>query len=157
MAGVGNEHAQKLLNFNKNIIQEDLIYKEGEDYGREVEPHVTIKYGLTESYNPFQIEQIVKNIKPFPIYLGKMDIFENDKFDVIKFNIDGRELRKLNELFSRFPNEDQYPVYRPHMTLAYVKKGYGKKYKNRSVGKISRLMVEKIIYSDCGDKNIFKL
>jgi hypothetical protein len=41
----------------------------------------------------------------------------------VKIEIDGDELHELHRLFGDLPNSDEHPVYRPHCTVAYIKKG----------------------------------
>ena len=157
MAQIRPQDATKILDFNCRLIGEEMIFMEGDDYGREDDPHITVKYGLTESYSQQQIEQVLEGVKPFPIMVGRLDVFENDRFDVVKFNVDGKDLRRLREVFDKLPNEDKYPEYHPHMTLAYVKKGLGEKFKKRSVNKVARIMCDAIVYSDRGNKTQYPL
>jgi hypothetical protein len=157
MAQIDPEQSRKILDFNYHIVSEDMIYQEGNDYGREDDPHITIKYGLTEHYTQAQIQEMIKNIKPFEVMIGRLDVFENEKFDVIKFNVDGKGLRQLREIFDRLPNEDKYPKYNPHMTLAYVKKGLSEKFRKKSIRKVAKVMCDTVIYSDCGSKTQYTL
>mgnify|MGYP003352094323 CR=1 FL=1 len=38
------------------------------------------------------------------------------------------KLNALNKQLCKFPYTNDYPDYKPHITIAYVKKGLGKKY-----------------------------
>lgn len=156
MAKVREDEAQKILEFNYKMIEENVLFTEGYNLGREKDPHITIKYGLTKSYSPTQIQDIIRGRKPFMVEIRGINIFENDEYDVVKFDVDGKELRELNQVFSKLPNEDEHPEYHPHMTLAYVKKGHGDKYK-KSIGKIAKVPITEIIYSDKGDKSRYRL
>lgn len=124
--------AEAVIKFGLEIPEEE-IYTDPEDtqYGRELEPHITIKWGLTTN-DPNEVENIMDgNVKPFQIVFGKMSIFSEDDqpYDVLKVDMDaGDNLNKLHKLFSELDNEDSHPEYIPHMTVAYVKKGEGKKY-----------------------------
>jgi len=60
--------------------------------------------------------------------LGKMSVFENDKYDVLKVDVTGESLHDLNGKLSELPNEQTFPEYKPHLTIAYLKKGEGAKY-----------------------------
>lgn len=129
MAIVNEPSANKILEISKKLVTDDILYfEEGQEYGRETEPHVTIKYGLTENYSKDHMGKFVSQIKPFKIILESIDIFSNPKYDVVKFDVKSNVLEKLNKLLIRLPNEDKYPVYHPHMTLAYVKSGEGKRF-----------------------------
>ncbi len=156
MARIHEESAQKILDFNRKTIGEHIIYREGDDYGREESPHITLKYGLVNGYTEEQMKKILHHVTPFTIDVKGISIFENEKFDVVKFDVDGKELRALNELFSKLPNHDEYPEYHPHMTLAYVRKGMGKRY-IKEVKKIAKIPVNCIVYSNRGEKSFFNL
>lgn len=108
-------------------IKEEDVY-EGED-GLEDEPHVTVLYGLHNDIPDEKIEKKIKEEMTSPeIKLQKISIFENDEYDVVKFDVEGEELFRMNEEFSKFPHTTDYPDYHPHVTIGFVKKGEGKKY-----------------------------
>jgi 2'-5' RNA ligase len=156
MAIVDDSSANKIVEINKKLIPDDILYfEEGQEYGRETEPHVTIKYGLTTNYSESDIQKLVSYVKPFKITLTSIDLFKNPKFDVVKFNVESNVLRKLNKLISKLPNEDKYPVYNPHLTLAYVLPGEGDKFKKEI--KPIDLNINKIKYSNSENKYYYSL
>lgn len=160
MAQVPPPVAALILDFGKKIITDDMLYfdpDEPGDYGREEELHVTIKFGLTESYTKEQMAKMLRGTHPFVMTVRGMDIFQNPKFDVVKFNVDGPELHRLREIFDRLPNVDEHPVYHPHMTLAYLKPGLGERFKGRVTKAVSSIPVSHIKYSDRGKKSLYKL
>ena len=112
-----------------NQIDEKHLYKPEDGYGRENEPHVTVKYGLHENDHDIVFQTLGK-LPPVPIkFKKKVSLFENEKFDVVKLNISGSELRALNKRVSTvFECTDTYPNYQPHATVAYVQPGFGNKY-----------------------------
>jgi hypothetical protein len=156
MACIDEASTRKILTFNYNIIPEDAIYREGDQYGREETPHVTLKYGLTKSYTQEQMKHLLRNVLPFSIQVKGIGVFENETFDVVKFDVDGKELRALNEMFSMLPNHDQHPEYNPHMTLAYLKKGSGRSFV-KSPKRFARLPIKMVEYSDRGEKTYYRL
>lgn len=113
----------------QSLIKEEDLYTEEEDssYGREDEPHVTILYGLHDDIEDKDIEKDIKNIIEPKIEFKSISMFENEKFDVLKFDVKKGELDKLNKLFSEYPNTNSFPDYHPHCTIAYLKKGTGAK------------------------------
>lgn len=158
MANIDEDDSRKIIDFNYKTISEDILYIEEDDssFGREQHPHVTIKYGLVKSYTEEQIKHLLRQVTPFDIQVRGISIFENDKFDVIKFDVESPELRKLNEIFSNLPNHDEHPTYNPHMTIAYVKKGMGKKF-IKSPAKFAKIPVKSIVYSDRGNRSYINL
>jgi hypothetical protein len=114
---------------HSKIDKKDLYTDDNDDsYGIEKETHITIKYGFKEDVSDHEVLDICRKSKFGDIKFNKISLFENDKFDVLKFDIKSKVLNELNEKISKFPNEDKYPEYNAHSTIAYIKKGKGKKY-----------------------------
>jgi 2'-5' RNA ligase len=125
----------KLERANWKSIIEQIDENDLAEDGVETELHVTLLYGLDiEKFDESLIEQIKKNvaaIKIEPLYSEKISLFENDD-DVLKFDVceyDNLQ-SKHNYLKENYPNVQSYPDYSPHITIAYLKKGKGKKYIN---------------------------
>jgi hypothetical protein len=49
---------------------------------------------------------------------------------VLKLDVDCDVLHKVNKELSKLPHTTEYPNYKPHVTIAYLKPGLGKKYLN---------------------------
>jgi 2'-5' RNA ligase len=103
----------------------------GDNVGREDDPHITILYGLHDSVADSEVEEVVSNFKPFEVELNKVDIFEQDECDVVKFNIKNKNLTEYNEEMKKLTHTSDFPDYKPHVTIAYVKKGMGKEIMDR--------------------------
>lgn len=85
-----------------------------------------MKYGLKVSAVPPVLKKIIESTPAFKIELGKISMFENDKFDVVKLDVISPELHALNKRVSdALPHDDTHPTYNPHVTIAYVQKGKG--------------------------------
>jgi 2'-5' RNA ligase len=110
------------------------------DKGREEEPHVTVLYGL-EGEDPKEVADLLKGEKPIKAKIQGVSIFpakEAGDYDVVKLDIDSPDLRRLNtKLKQNLPYTSDYPDYKPHVTLAYVKAGTGKKYAGRVLKGVS--------------------
>jgi len=133
-----------------SYINPDDVYEEPGDntHGIQKNPHVTILYGLHEGVTEEQVKSVFENFDAdINIKVDGIDIFENKDYDVVKFNVipDGA-LQYLHDELSKFPNSNEYPDYKPHITVAYVKSGTGKKYIKPDY-KYEVKNVDKITYS----------
>ncbi len=116
-------------NFCKNFIKSGDVYTE-ENFGIEKEPHITILYGFEPSSVSFNdIESIYPSeIKKINYKIIGISLFQNENYDVVKFDIESNDLRKLNLIYSSLPHQNNYKDYQPHLTIFYCKKGQGEKY-----------------------------
>lgn len=124
--------------YQNTIKQEDLyIADDNGGYGIETEPHCTLLYGLHEGVKVTDVSQILSEITFGDCVIHNPSLFENEKFDVLKFDVtyqpapyyNGLDfLHIANEKLNKLPNTQTYPDYHPHMTVAYLKPGLGKKY-----------------------------
>lgn len=140
-----------------SIVNKDDLYEvEGENYGIQDNPHLTLLYGLKSNITKEQVEQVLQKAidgDKIIIEIENIGLFENDNFDVVKFNIKKTEqLQKLFDSLSELPNENTFPDYNPHMTIAYVKKGLGKKYTKTYSHKVSS---NDICYSMANGEKIY--
>lgn len=95
--------------------------------GREDKPHITVRYGL-HSKDTEDVRPIIERFSPIEITLGKTSHFEAEEFDVVKVDVESPALRALHKALGVVPHTDTHATYNPHLTLAYVQKGYGKLY-----------------------------
>lgn len=147
-----------------SFINTDDIYtvSDNDTYGLQVRPHLTLLYGTHKEVTSDQVSDIIKDVmfdwrnKPIEIEINGIDIFENENFDVVKFNVVKNDiLQNLFDELSKLPNSNKFFDYRPHITICYTKKGMGKKYIRKYSHKLSS---NKICYSMTnGDKIYFKI
>lgn len=124
------ELSDHIINWGKaNIPDEWLFVDEDGGKGREAETHITVKYGLTVRDVPDVLREIVATTRPFPVFFEKISLFNTSPdYDVVKIGIESPWLRDLNKrITAAIPHEDKHPVYNPHCTIAYVKKGVADK------------------------------
>lgn len=112
------------------IDEDDIYFGDGENggYGRELDPHVTILFGVHADVPDEDVEKLINDIKQPEIVLKKISSFENELFDVLKFDVESPDLHSLNKKFTTLPHTTSYPDYHPHATICYLKKGKAKKY-----------------------------
>lgn len=113
------------------IDSNDLYEPNQGRYGLEESPHITILYGLHDEVTADIIEEKFGNLlnQPIKINIAGIGVFENADYDVVKLDVESSQLKELNKLCAELPHTTEYPDYKPHMTIAYVKKGTGTKYK----------------------------
>jgi 2'-5' RNA ligase len=143
-------------------IDNSEIYTEDEDksYGLENEPHVTVLYGIHSDEVPD--DEVVNTMSKMewkqPLVAKNPSLFENEKYDVLKLEVEGEWLHGANkDLRERFPYSNDYPDYRPHATIAYLKPGKGKEVLAR-LGKLElETIPTKMVYSlPSGEKKVVK-
>lgn len=111
-----------------SVIDPADVYDPNGDKGISKEPHITILYGLHNDIPDHHIMETVEGFSPVKVVFGSISIFENEDFDVVKLEVHGDRLQEMNMRFQEFPFTNDYPEYNPHVTIAYVKSGAGKKY-----------------------------
>lgn len=144
----------------KNVPQ-DCLYVNLDDgiEGYEDTPHVTIKYGLHDQY-PDNLVKLASGFGPIEITLSTIDVFNtNPNFDVLKVNIISDRLMQLNKLIcDNMHYTDKFPVYIPHATIAYIKKGTCLNLINSTVfDKLIDIVDEIYFTSRSGDEYFIKL
>ena len=126
MAYVDPTYGPRIAATGQRIIAPQSVYTDPDDptYGYDTEPHVTLKYGFEPDLTKSAVASIINDVKPFILRIRALNQFLNEKYDVVKFEIEQHPiLTKLRSRCDMYPNTDSYPDYNPHMTLAYVKKG----------------------------------
>ena len=149
---------KKMWNEILEQIDEKDLYEDPEgkeEFGLEKEPHITIIFGIHSTEN--QQDNIIKKVekyKPIKLETEKIGMFETDKYDVIKIDVKPtKELLKYRkDLIENTKNTQTYPDYKPHMTIAYIKKGKGKKYLDKIEVDKMELEFDTIKYSDSNYK-----
>lgn len=100
-------------------------YRRDEDFEFDKYTHITIAFGINVNTDINLIKEIVRN-RPTYFQLTELSLFENDNFDIIKFDIMSSDLRILNHIIkSKMDVKSSFSEYHPHLTVAYVPKGMG--------------------------------
>ena len=135
--------AEEVIAWGKeNIPDEDLA---GD--GREDNIHVTCKYGLYD-HDPFELREVLAKFGTINITLGKISTFENDETDIVKIDVDSSKIHQLNKIISdKFSHIDTHSTFIPHLTIAYVKPGCGKKYQGNKFFSGRKIKITSVIFS----------
>jgi hypothetical protein len=118
------------MNKIHDTINPKDVYEEEDDssFGLEDEPHCTLLYGLHDGVTTEDIKKVLDKYNYPEVTAYNASLFENEKYDVLKFDIKGPNLHETNNDLKQYPYSSDYPDYHPHMTVAYLKPGTGKRY-----------------------------
>lgn len=146
--------ANNIINWGRRNIPDEEIY-EKKGFGREVESHITLKYGLVTE-NLEIVKELLKDEKPVKATLGKIGYFsKNPLFDVCIIRVDSPDLHRINKKISdNLVTEDSFPVYQPHCTIAYLNKGEAHKYAGDTTFKDIKLTFNKIVFVNGDDERV---
>jgi SPP1 gp7 family putative phage head morphogenesis protein len=137
------------LSFDLRRMADRINYDDLAGDGRELNPHITIKYGL-HTNNADDVRAAVEGEPPVAVTLGKTSVFSGAEHDVVKIEIESEALRRLNaKISSSLTCTDAFPEYKPHCTIAYVKPGLGERYAavlNDLQGKVA--VFDRLVFSN---------
>ena len=147
------------------LISKDDVYTEEGDktYGIEDEPHVTLLYGLHKEVTVKDVKSVTDKITYGQCLLHNVSTFNAKDYDVLKFDVSyvvrgGAFLHKTNTGLKKFPYTTSFPTYHPHMTIAYIKSGMGKKYVDKFKDIKFTSTPTKIMFSEAnGTKHSIKI
>jgi len=142
-----------------SMISPNDVYKTAPRYGIETDPHVTLLYGLHPDVTKEDVKRVVNRFKKrkFNIKVDGIGKFDENKFSVVKLNIDSNILHQMNAELKKLPHTNKYQDYEPHMTIAYVKPGRADRYLSDNY-KETFTSIDRVVYKMTdGSKAIFKL
>jgi len=121
-----------------------------EEYGYEPIPHITLLYGLKDDADYFSIRKGLKDFGPIEFEMGEVSSFRRDEtpYDVMIVKIISKPLEAIHQVIKEtFDNNYKFPEYKPHMTLAYVKKGECKDLEGKNFWTGTKYVCPKIQFS----------
>lgn len=144
MVGVPPDVAQRLDAWVEATVP-IYCYKPDKEAGAR---HITVQYGLDGDAE--QMRKVVAGFGPVRVQLApSASIFDNPDYDVLKVDITSPDLLRLNKLVcAKVPHADLHPEYHPHLTLAYLKKGYGRQFNGRSGFDTVPFVATTLLFSD---------
>lgn len=150
-----SEAGKGLAAARSRIDEADLVPTEygGNAKGLETEPHVTVRYGI-QGDDTAGIEKYLRSQAPFDATLGKSSSFPpskgSDGGTVIKADVEAPELHRMNaeiEKHGEFKESD-FPEYKPHATIAYVKPEAVEKYVGMTETEGKKFRIDSVAVSD---------
>lgn len=144
----------------QGIISPDDLYEEEGDrsYGLENEPHTTLLFGLHDDVSLSDVQNVLGEFTFGTCKVYNASLFENEKYDVLKFDVRGDSLHACNKALRQYPYTNDYPDYHPHMTVGYLKPGTGAKYTKMLKGQEFELVPTHAVYSEAnGTKSDIKI
>jgi 2'-5' RNA ligase len=155
------EIADNVISWGWDHVPNESVFLDPKDpsFGREDDPHITLIYGIHTDILKEVSDLFVKE-KEFECKLGKVDMFtKSDKFDVLIVSVECEELHRLNSKMRRnLEATESYPVYVPHITICYLKKGHAKQYIGSDAFVDEKFNINKIFFSSkTGEKTPIKL
>ncbi len=113
-----------------NIKKEDLYTEEdNDDYGIEKHSHVTLVPCLDNDVDLKELKKYLKDINEYKGVLTDISKFECENFDVLKCSVISDRLKETNnKIVNDFETHSEYKEYKPHLTIAYMKRGMADKY-----------------------------
>lgn len=149
----------QMLELHSSIDPGDVYAEEGDrTYGLEDEPHTTLLYGFHHDVDPNEVLRICSGHKYPQLTLKNSSIFDNPKYDVLKFDVDSPVLHQVNSQLAKLPHTTDFPDYHPHSTVGYLKKGKGQHYASLFNDREFKVTPKKIVYSmPTGEKREIQL
>lgn len=93
-------------------------------------PHITIQARIDKYNGVYQeIKECIKSIPQVSFKITGVSLFENEDQDVLKFDVESDSIQELHNKLDTLPNSNTYDKFIPHLTIAYLQKGTGKKIK----------------------------
>jgi hypothetical protein len=137
------------INEIHDIINPEDVYEDPTNptFGLETEPHTTLLYGLHDGVTEQDIKNVLDKFTFGNCKIANASLFENENFDVLKFDVSGEGLYEANTELVKYPNTQTFPDYHPHMTIAYLKPGKGKQYADKLNGQEFELTPTHAVYS----------
>lgn len=161
MAELDSSAQKAVRQISEELVSDEELYTQPDDpyLGRGDVPHVTLLYGIRENEAHEAVKQVLATQKLTSIKVNGLSLFEPEDYDVVKLDVVlDEELQAmrlaLEEAFPDFKNT--HGEYKPHVTVAYVKKGLGREIIERAkpIQDNIALAIKRFTYSKQDDTKI---
>jgi len=128
-------------------------------FGREKNIHLTI-LGNIEDTSHEKFKKIIGEEETIICKMGKIKLFKNNsKYDVVHIEVVNDSINILNKNLSQsIKNTNKFPLYIPHITIAYVKKGYGDKFLDDTYFEGQEFKIDELVLSlSLKEQSVYKL
>ena len=115
-------------------------------FGLETDSHITLLYGLNHTVDVNDVATVLDGIVYSNCTLNNISLFKNT-YDVLKFDVSGNNLSESNKKLKQLPHHSDYPEYNPHLTIAYLKQGFGERYITKFANSTYSLKPKHIVYA----------
>jgi 2'-5' RNA ligase len=144
---LSDDIAKRIMDWGKENIPDEEVSDEDDTQGREDNPHITILYGIVDNA-PQQVIDLLQGKPQATATLGKVSLFENDDYDVVKISVESEDLAEFQKIiWDGVEHESDYPEYKPHVTIAYVKPGSGSLYSGATDFEGTEVTFDTIVFS----------
>lgn len=135
----------------KRIDKDDLYLgteEDGDRYGIEEEPHVTLVPCLDNDIDLDELKKLLMPLDEYTCMLTDVSVFQCEDYDVLKCDIGSVALYQSNEEIRKvYQSHSEHQDYHPHLTVAYLKRGCGEKYVQEHLDKLIVLAPKNFHYS----------
>lgn len=134
MAAIEPDVASRVRNLLGRIDPLDLHEKNKEE--GLLEPHITILYGLHIEIPDEARETLRGTEMPLEASIVGVQVLRPDDrdYDVLVLGISSPAIEELNDRLSELPNTNSFKFFYPHITIAYLNRDQGDKYKTMTTG-----------------------
>jgi 2'-5' RNA ligase len=149
MAVFPNKIGKRFIKFAKTHIKKTDLAEDG-DY--ENEPHVTILFGFHGDFTK-ELKSLLGNWGELNLTLGKVSRFSSKEKDVLKIEVESKDIKKLHGFLMEHYKDKittDYPKWKGHLTLAYVKHGACKELDGDSTFNDKEFKFNELVYSTPG-------
>ena len=138
-----------IKDIHKKIKDEELYVEDNnDDYGRETESHVTLVACLDNDVDLDKLKKYLKKLDEYKIFLSDISKFECEDYDVLKCSAKSFKMEETNKVITKnFITHSEHKIYKPHMTIAYMKHGMADKYLKNSMKRLDTLTPKNFHFS----------